>query len=287
MRVEQSSDPKQFAPAALDFLLRHEAENNLMIGLFEHLADGRREGRGEPALYIARGDDGGVAGAALWAGFQLILTRGTPESHAAIADHLAGSATHYPRACGPSSEAAAFAMAYLNRTGRAHAPGPVMRLMQSRAVHAPSLAVSGQARLATEADFETAKKWGAAFVDELNLETGDRSLRVRRDLQEQNVLFWCDPDPVSMAIVVGRSPHGARIGAVYTPPEMRRRGYASACVAELGRRLLEQGRQFVYLYADATNKTTNHIYESLGFERVCDWQEFDMSPVTSFDAPRA
>src|SRR6476469_7928122 len=99
MRVDHLSDPKLFSTAALEFLLRHEAENDLMIGLFEHLADGRREGRGEPVLYIARGDDGGVAGAALWAGFQLILTRGTPESHAAIADHLAGSATHCPRAC--------------------------------------------------------------------------------------------------------------------------------------------------------------------------------------------
>jgi uncharacterized protein len=287
MRVEHLTDPGHFSAAALDYLLGHEAENNLMIGLFEDLARGRREGRGSPTLYVLKEDDGTVVGAALWAGYQLILTRGSPEAHAALANHLADRGTHYPRVCGPSSAAAAFALAHHDRTGGPHAPGPVMRLMETRYIQPPPFPTSGHARFATDEDFDKASQFAGAFVEELNLEAGDRSDRVRRDIAEQNVLFWCDPAPVSMAVVVGRSPRGARIGSVYTPPGFRRRGFGSACVADLGRRLLERGREFVYLYAAVTNKTSNHIYESLGFKPVCDWQEFDMSPLTSFDAPGA
>jgi predicted GNAT family acetyltransferase len=84
-----------------------------------------------------------------------------------------------------------------------------------------------------------------------------------------------------MACAVGRTPTGIRIGLVYTPPELRRRGYATACVAELTRQLLESGRASVFLYAEANNKTSNHIYESIGYQYVGDWQEIDLNPATS------
>ena len=37
-------------------------------------------------------------------------------------------------------------------------------------------------------------------------------------------------------------------GPVFTPPELRRRGYASALTAGVSAWLLEQGRQFCFLY---------------------------------------
>ncbi len=72
MRVEHLSDPAQFAPATEAFLLANEAENNLILGLFTQLAKGRREGKGEPVLYLVRDDNGSIAGVALWAGYQLM-----------------------------------------------------------------------------------------------------------------------------------------------------------------------------------------------------------------------
>jgi predicted GNAT family acetyltransferase len=56
---------------------------------------------------------------------------------------------------------------------------------------------------------------------------------------------------------------------VYTPPELRRRGYASALVAALSRRLLDEGRRFCFLYTDLANPTSNHIYREIGYEEVC------------------
>ena len=78
--------------------------------------------------------------ALLWAGYGLILTRATPESHAALADYLETHAIRYPMTCGPASAASAFAIALLNRSGRPHSPGPVMRAMEvSASFHQPIL----------------------------------------------------------------------------------------------------------------------------------------------------
>jgi len=80
-------------------------------------------------------------------------------------------------------------------------------------------------------------------------------------------------------LAVGVTVAGARIGGVFTPPPLRCRGYASACVAGATQQLLLDGRKSVFLYAESHNKTSNHIYESIGYRFVCDWQEFDMNSV--------
>ncbi|HEX5951185.1 MAG TPA: GNAT family N-acetyltransferase, partial [Actinomycetota bacterium] len=66
---------------------------------------------------------------------------------------------------------------------------------------------------------------------------------------------------------------GIRIGPVYTPPEHRRRGYATILVAELSRWLLGQGRRACYLYTDLANLISNSIYGKIGYRRVCDSAE--------------
>ncbi|MBA2569295.1 MAG: GNAT family N-acetyltransferase [Actinobacteria bacterium] len=69
----------------------------------------------------------------------------------------------------------------------------------------------------------------------------------------------------------GPTPNGIRIGPVYTPPELRGRGYASALVAKLSSSLLAGGRRFCFLYTDLANPASNKIYERLGYVRVCEW----------------
>ena len=89
--------------------------------------------------------------------------------------------------------------------------------------------------------------------------------------------FWLWEDagaPVSLAGFSGRTPTGIRIGPVYTPPEHRRRGYASTLVADLSAWLLDQGHRACFLYTDLANPTSNRIYVEIGYERVCDAMEF-------------
>ncbi len=77
-----------------------------------------------------------------------------------------------------------------------------------------------------------------------------------------------------MAGRAARTPHGSRIGPVYTPPEKRGHGYASACVATFSAWLLAEGCTFCTLYTDAANSTANGIYQRMGYQLIAesaDW----------------
>jgi predicted GNAT family acetyltransferase len=75
---------------------------------------------------------------------------------------------------------------------------------------------------------------------------------------------------VSWAGAGGRTPHGTRIGPVYTPPEHRRRGYAGALVAATSQAQLDEGLEFCFLFTDLANPTSNHVYQAIGYEPVTD-----------------
>jgi predicted GNAT family acetyltransferase len=59
-----------------------------------------------------------------------------------------------------------------------------------------------------------------------------------------------------------------RISAVYTPPEQRGRGYASANVAALSQEALGAGAGACMLYTDAANPVSNRIYQRIGYRPV-------------------
>jgi predicted GNAT family acetyltransferase len=77
-------------------------------------------------------------------------------------------------------------------------------------------------------------------------------------------LLFSDSTPVSMANIAHRSARHARINAVYTPPEQRKKGYASAVVAKLCSIVRTEGL-IPMLYADLKNPDSNKVYKNIGF----------------------
>jgi predicted GNAT family acetyltransferase len=61
-----------------------------------------------------------------------------------------------------------------------------------------------------------------------------------------------------------------RVGYVYTPPELRGRGYAGAATAAVSRAALEDGVAGVLLFTDLANPTSNALYQRLGYRPVED-----------------
>jgi predicted GNAT family acetyltransferase len=61
-----------------------------------------------------------------------------------------------------------------------------------------------------------------------------------------------------------------RIGPVYTPPEFRGSGYASAVTAAVSLRAREAGAEEVLLCTDLANPTSNSIYRRIGYRPVED-----------------
>ncbi len=66
------------------------------------------------------------------------------------------------------------------------------------------------------------------------------------------------------------------VAAVYTPPEERGRGYATALVTALCRRVLAMGKAYVCLFVDDRNPISNHVYEKIGFRRAGTQEEWGL-----------
>ncbi len=87
--------------------------------------------------------------------------------------------------------------------------------------------------------------------------------------------IWDDGGSVAYAGYNDAAPDFARIAPVYTLPECRGRGYATALVAALARELLARGKQRLFLTTDVANPTSNAIYARIGFRAENDDCGFD------------
>jgi predicted GNAT family acetyltransferase len=129
----------------------------------------------------------------------------------------------------------------------------------------------GHARLAGEEDAELLARWLAAFHREaVPLDPPPPADQAARALRENRFLFWIDAgQPVAMAGVVRRLTTSAAITGVYTPPELRGRGYAGSVTAAAVERIRAEGRVVACLYADQRNPASNRCYTKIGFTPVC------------------
>jgi predicted GNAT family acetyltransferase len=141
-------------------------------------------------------------------------------------------------------------------------------------------AVTGRVRLATVADKDLVSGWAHAFW----MEAGSpaRESIPERDvtpaIEKGLIYLWEDTGkPVSMAAKGRPTERGMTVTMVYTPPELRRNGYATACVARVCREILNSGSDFCTLYTDLSNPTSNSIYMKIGFKPVCDSVQYTFS----------
>ncbi len=65
------------------------------------------------------------------------------------------------------------------------------------------------------------------------------------------------------------------VNLVYTPPELRGKGYATNCVAALSQKLLDDGYKFCSLFTDLSNPTSNDIYSKIGYNPIADFIVYD------------
>jgi predicted GNAT family acetyltransferase len=124
-----------------------------------------------------------------------------------------------------------------------------------------------------ESDDALMRRWRAAFsvdAEGMDPEEAEKDAALPLPQSRRLVLWAVEGVAVSMAGFAGPTPNGIRVAWVYTPPENRGKGFAGACVAALSQKLLDQGRKFCFLYTDLANPTSNHIYQTIGYEPVTD-----------------
>lgn len=73
---------------------------------------------------------------------------------------------------------------------------------------------------------------------------------------------------LSQAATTKITKNGYTIGAVYTPLNMRRKGYAKECIFKLIQQIKMENREIVVLYCNVSKPGNKKLYESLGFEII-------------------
>ncbi len=267
-------DAQGFVHAAGDFLEAREAEHNLLLGLSGRLlANPNTYGEADP--YFAVVEDGGrvITAALRTAPHPLVLAESDdPAGCVALAEDVHTVFADLPGVNGPPSAVGAFVAAWSALTGDGARLAISQRIYAADEVVAPRR-VGGGMREAAEADRELVLDWIEAFMREaIPGESPEVTGFLERNAADPDgrLVLWDDGGPVSVAACGAATPHGIRIGPVYTPPELRGRGYASVLTAELTRQLLAGGRDFCFLYTDLANPTANSIYQQIGYRPVTD-----------------
>ena len=278
LTIETYDAARPFLDRAGPWLLRAEAEHSLVLGLAARLAAAPAPPDPAP-LFATVERDGAVVGVALRTPpHKLVLSQMPPGAVPLVAE-TAERFERVPAVLGPPAVAQAFGREWARRRGVTPRLGMRQRVFELTRLAPPSRPAEGHARLASPDDLDTVTGWLDAFQGEVGTTTpSDPREWAERHVGAGHVLLWDHGEPVAMAAQVARSPTGARVGAVYTPPTGRGRGYASAVVAELSRRLLASGLRFCSLYTDLANPTSNGIYRRLGYVPVADVVDVDFGP---------
>lgn len=130
----------------------------------------------------------------------------------------------------------------------------------------PAKDVPGQLRKGRVEEEGLIARWGRAYGEEQPAPV-DVSDFMRRKLSEDDLYVWDDTGARTILTLSGRAGKGIRISGVYTPPEFRGRGYASAAVAALSQAKLSNGREFVVLNVVEGNPA-ERLYQRLGYRRI-------------------
>lgn len=286
MNLTRFTSSQDFSARAEAFLVRHEAQNNLMLGLTASLALNPNLYGSQPYFAVVEDmDTGRVRAAALMTPpHRVTLSFDAPrEALEIIARDVYDFRPDTPGVVGPVPVSQQFAEIWQSLTGQSFYKRMAERIYRLDSVKPPT-GVSGQMRRITEDDRALLMTWVEAFQMEIWNEsdpaTVERSVNNMLTLPPdyRGTFLWEDSGPVSLTSYGGPTPHSMRIGPVYTPREFRGQGYASACVAAVSQYLLESGRQFCTLFTDLGNPTSNKIYMNIGYAPVCDADEykFDM-----------
>ena len=271
MRLVHHPHARAFLDRALPWLLETEAENNLILGL----ALARREGAppGEPpAWWGTVEEESRILGATFRTPPHMVgLTRMPAGAVPLVARMAADAFPSVPGVVGPSEATEAFARIW-------EASHPVRPRLEMRmgiysleALVPPARKVPGSMRLARADEVEALVPWMRGFEKDTGIFSTGADDVVRQLVAGEGLYVWeVDGARVSMAAVSGSTPHGARVGYVYTPPELRGRGYAAAVTSALSRTILDGGRRFAFLYTNLADPVSNGIYRRLGYVQVSD-----------------
>ncbi len=140
----------------------------------------------------------------------------------------------------------------------------------------PAILAEGTARCrpAVPGDAEGLAKWRADYCVEAlsSPDTAETVQAARNEISygiECGTVFILESDrPLAMASYNAQIPDVVQIGGVWTPPDLRGRGYGRAVTAGALIAARNAGTHKAVLFTPTTNQAAQRAYESIGFEAV-------------------
>lgn len=274
-----TGDVDGFLAEAGDFLCADRVRNTVILTVAENFRvkgpTGGQLAQDEPLFgWWQPGTDGNqVRGAFMHTpAFPVFLTSMSQRAAAELAGDLVATGRLIEGVNAGSSAAQTFAEALARHTGVAATVHRRMRLFVLGELVRPHPGPEGASRSAAEQDRNLLTEWLRAFTREVgDPDTQDYQAAADERLSYGGIIIWeAGGAPVSIAgrtrIVAGM----ARVGPVYTPPELRGRGYAGGATVAVSQAALDAGATEVVLYTDLDNPTSNALYQRLGYRPVED-----------------
>jgi RimJ/RimL family protein N-acetyltransferase len=288
MKIVRAESAEWFLDATADYRAAEPVRTNVLGSV---AASVLKDLRSYDAYWwwLVSSDEGDVVGAAFrTAPFGLQLGLMPLDAAEPLAIAVAREDDEFPWLVGDADLATHFLASY-GRTGspgstRRFVPGIRSLLYELGDLVLPT--VEGESRVATTDDIDLVAQWTREFQlfvgDAAHAPTDqDREFLLGR-LRQRTMRLWCvEGEPVAMAgfATPVETPAGqiTRIGPVFTPEDLRGRGYGAAVTAYLADELVRQGSR-VMLYADADYPVSNRVYQKIGFRPLRQVVQYDLVP---------
>lgn len=278
VKIETYTEAAGFLRNTQVELESNEAANSLMLGVCMRLSRHPERIRSAPCLKTVSDENGLVLAAMMTPPHKLIVygSQGDLDGGAAIlVEELITEGWSVPGVLGPSEIAKGISKRWKEVTRGEFDLERRQAVYELREVIHP-VPECGMLRLATETDIELVARWWYGFHFEIFGEADREEARpaAEHGIEAGDIYLWEDQRPVSMAMKTRPTRNGLSVSMVYTPTDLRGRGYATACVGELSRLLLESGWKYCALFADLDNVAANRVYQTIGYKRTCDYDEY-------------
>ena len=233
MQLRQFDNISEFWQKVQAYLLRHEAENNLVLGVLHTIKNNPERYPNPSDLVMVTKDNDILAVAIRTPPRKLLLAKAADVAALKlIAQYFHKQQIALPGFMGLVPEAENFGREWQNLTGQSSQVTVAMCIHQLTAIKLEK-SIPGSLRLATEIDRSLLRQWILAFRLDIGESLNeDVEQVIESGLKRQEIYLWEDGHGLPVSIAAGRAAGSiARIGLVYTPPEYRQQGYATAAVA--------------------------------------------------------
>ncbi|MBT3240569.1 MAG: GNAT family N-acetyltransferase [Chloroflexi bacterium] len=282
MSIKVYEKPKEFLLVAREFLERQEVLNAVILGVVQRMIDDPAHFDNGAYLAIIRDARDEIVLVAMMDPPHPLTLAGEKdcpeEALVLLAESIQISKRPLPSVHGPEPLPERFAPIWASLNGLDYELEIGQGVYELREVIPPAK-VEGKLVMATQEDLGLISDWMMGFERDAfgennsTLEKMTESMAHR--IRKGEWYIWKDGDtPLSIVMRSRPTRHGICVTGVYTPPELRGNGYASASVAAFSQKLLDEGFEFTSLFTDLANLTSNKIYMNVGYQHVSDFNKY-------------